>query len=86
MAGGEGRADRLNFVTAVGTGYSKRVGYLVDNLSQTCLAHLVQQVMEVITTTCREQLAMLHAGVSHALQGQGPADQSNIEVSYSSSA
>ena len=37
MAGGEGRADRLNFVTAVGTGYSKRVpgGQLEPDLSCT---------------------------------------------------
>jgi hypothetical protein len=29
-------------------------GSLVANLSQTCIVHLVEQVMEVVTTTCRE--------------------------------
>ena len=28
-------------------------------LRQTCLVHLVEQVMEVVTNTCREQLVML---------------------------
>ena len=32
---------------------------MVGSLSQTCLMHLVQQVMEVVSTTCREQLVML---------------------------
>ena len=29
------------------------------NLSQTCIVHLVEQVMEVVTTTCMEQLVIL---------------------------
>jgi hypothetical protein len=31
----------------------------VANFSQIFLVHLVQQVMEVVSTTCREQLVML---------------------------
>ena len=34
-------------------------GSLVANLSQACLVHLVEQVIQVVTTTCREQLVML---------------------------
>ena len=34
-------------------------GSLVANLSQACRVHLVEQVIQVVTTTCREQLVML---------------------------
>ena len=45
---------------------------MVANLSQTCLVHLVEQVMEVVTTTCRKQLVMLVLAMLYGGQ-QSPA-------------
>ena len=57
-------------------------GSLVAKLSQTCLLHLVEQVMG--GGQHHLQGAAGHAGVGHALQG--PTVHRNIPVSYSSSA